>query len=337
MRILVTGGAGYIGSHTVAELVAQRDEVITVDNLNKGHREAVLGGEFYKIDLLAEDGLEQVFSKHKIDAVMHFAADCLVPESVQDPQGYYRTNVVGGLNLLKTMLKYRINKIVFSSTAAVYGEPQRTPIKEDDPTRPTNPYGETKLAFEQVLKWYDSAYGLKYVSLRYFNAAGAHPSGKIGEDHQPETHLIPVVLQTALGKREQVEIFGTDYPTPDGTCIRDYIHITDLAQAHLLALEWLAPNRSGSRLAQGRESRIYNLGNGKGFSVKEVIEVARKVTGKKIKVKQGPRRVGDPDRLVASSQRISRELNWRPKYPGLEKIISSAWKWHLSHPDGFGK
>ena len=326
MAILVTGGAGYIGSHTLIELIEKGEEVVVIDNLSKGHKEAVQGGTFYQGDLRNDEFLDEVFKKNDIEAVIHFAADSLVGESVADPLKYYNNNVLGTVKLLSKMKETGANKIVFSSTASVYGEPENIPILEDDKTIPTNPYGETKLAVEKALKWFKNAYGIKYVSLRYFNAAGAHISGKIGEDHNPETHLIPLVLQVALGKREEIKIFGDDYNTFDGSCIRDYIHITDLANAHILAVE---------RLRNKKESAIYNLGNSKGFSVKEVIEVAREVTGKEIKQVIGERRTGDPAVLVASSERIKRELGWKPNFGELRNIVETAWKWHVEHPKGF--
>lgn len=326
MAILVTGGAGYIGSHTVAELLDASEEVVVLDNLQKGHKGAVLGGRFYQGDLRDDEFLSKVFKENDIEAVIHFAADSLVGESVSDPLKYYNNNVVSTLKLLTKMKEFSVKKIVFSSTAATYGEPENTPILESDRTLPTNPYGETKLAVEKALKWADNAYGIKYVSLRYFNAAGAHISGKIGEDHNPESHLIPIILQVALGKREAISIFGDDYNTPDGTCIRDYIHVTDLAQAHILALK---------KLRDGGESSIYNLGNGKGFSVKEVVELAREVTGIDIKAVVAERRPGDPAVLVASSEKIQKELNWQPRYNDLRTIIDTAWQWHKNNPDGF--
>jgi len=326
MAVLVTGGAGYIGSHTVIELIEEKEEVVVIDNLQKGHKGAVLGGRFYEGDLRDEEFLQKVFSENEIESVIHFAADSLVGESVQDPLKYYNNNVVSTLKLLTKMKEFGVKRIVFSSTAATYGEPENIPILETDRTLPTNPYGETKLAVEKALKWFDRAYGIKYASLRYFNAAGAHISGKIGEDHNPETHLIPIVLQAALGKREVVKIFGDDYNTPDGTCIRDYIHVSDLAQAHILALK---------KLRNGGESDIYNLGNGKGFSVKEVIDVARQVTGVNIRAEIAERRPGDPAVLVASSEKIQKELNWNPKYNELSTIIETAWNWHKNNPDGF--
>lgn len=326
MAVLVTGGAGYIGSHTAAELLDAGEKVIILDNLQKGHRGAITGGEFLKGDLRDDGFLDAVFGKNDIEAVIHFAADSLVGESVTDPLKYYNNNMASTLKLLTKMKEYGVKKIVFSSTAATYGEPESIPILESDRTLPTNPYGETKLSVEKALKWVDNAYGIKYVSLRYFNAAGAHISGRIGEDHKPESHLIPIVLQAALGKREAIQIFGGDYDTPDGSCIRDYIHVTDLAQAHVLALE---------KLRNGGDSGIYNLGNGKGFSVREIIRLARKVTGVEIKEALAPRRPGDPAVLVASSEKIRMELKWFPKYGEPETIIETAWKWHKDHPDGY--
>lgn len=328
MAILVTGGAGYIGSHTVAELLDAKEDVVVVDNLQKGHREAVLGGKFYEGDLRDEDFLNKVFGENEIEAVVHFAADSLVGESVVDPLKYYNNNVASTLKLLTKMKDAGVKKIVFSSTAATYGEPENIPILESDRTLPTNPYGETKLAVEKALKWADRAYGIKYVSLRYFNAAGAHINGKIGEDHYPESHLIPIILQAALGKRDAIYIFGEDYGTPDRTCIRDYIHVIDLAQAHILALK---------SLKEDGDSNIFNLGNGKGFSVKEVVELAREVTGVDIKAVITDRRPGDPAVLVASSEKIQKQLQWRPKYNQLGIIIETAWNWHKNHPDGFSK
>lgn len=326
MAILVPGGAGYIGSHTVSELLDAGESVIVVDNLQKGHKAAILGGKFYQGDLRDEEFLDKVFKENDIEAVINFAADSLVGESVAEPLKYYNNNVVSSLKLIGKMKEYGVKKIVFSSTAATYGEPENTPILETDRTLPTNPYGETKLAIEKVLKWADNAYGIKSVCLRYFNAAGAHISGKIGEDHTPESHLIPIILQVALGKREYISIFGEDYNTPDGSCIRDYIHVTDLAQAHILALK---------SLKAGGDSGIYNLGNGKGFSVKEVVELAREVTGVNIKAVVTDRRPGDPAILIATSEKIQRELKWNPKYNDLRTIIQTAWEWHKNNPDGF--
>lgn len=327
MAILVCGGAGYIGSHTVSELLDKKEEVIVIDNLQKGHKQAVLeGAKLYVGDLRDEVFLKNVFIKHDIEAVIHFAADSLVGESVDDPLTYYDNNVYGALCLLRTMVKHDVKKIVFSSTAAVYGEAKNFPILEDDPTEPTNPYGETKLAIEKMLKWSEQAYGMKYVVLRYFNVAGAHLDGKLGEDHTPETHLIPIILQVALGKREKISIFGDDYDTHDGTCVRDYIHVTDLADAHILAVEKLrCDNKSG----------IYNLGNGHGFTVKEVIDAARNVTGHPIPAEVAPRRAGDPAKLVASSEKAMKELGWQPRYTSLEKMIESAWNWFRNHPNGY--
>lgn len=326
MSILVTGGAGYIGSHTVAELLDANEDVVIADNLQKGHRSAVLGGKFYKGDLRDDTFLEKVFTENDIEAVIHFAADSLVGESVSDPLKYYNNNMASTLKLLTKMRDKGVRHIVFSSTAATYGEPENIPILESDRTLPTNPYGETKLSVEKALKWSDNAYGIKYVSLRYFNAAGAHISGKIGEDHKPETHLIPIILQAALGKRDCITIFGKDYNTPDGTCVRDYIHVSDLAQAHILAL---------ARLRGTGESAIYNLGNGRGFSNKEVLELAREVTGIDIKSVYGAKRAGDPATLVASSEKIRDELGWKPRFNDLRTIISTAWKWHENHPEGY--
>ncbi len=328
MVILVCGGAGYIGSHMVAELLEKGEEVVILDNLQKGHKESILGGKFYEGDLRDRQILDKVFSENNIDAVIDFAADSLVGESVTEPLKYFDNNIGGTINLLKAMRDYGVKKIVFSSTAATYGEPESTPILEGDKTFPTNPYGESKLAVEKILKWCDNAYGIKYTALRYFNAAGAHISGRIGEDHSPETHLIPLILEVATGKREKIMIFGNDYATEDGTCIRDYIHVTDLANAHLLALH---------RLSKGGDSLICNLGNGTGFSVKEVIEVARKVTGHEIKAEDAQRRAGDPAILIASSDKAKKELGWEPRYNSLETIIETAWKWHEKHHEGYGK
>ena len=327
MSILITGGAGYIGSHTAIELLRAGGDVVILDNLQKGHRAAVKGGRFYQGDLRDDAFLDSVFRENEIEEVVHFAADSLVGESVKDPLKYYNNNVVSTLRLLGRMKEYGAKRLVFSSTAATYGEPENIPILESDRTLPTNPYGETKLTVEKLLKWADNAYGIKYVSLRYFNAAGAHAGGEIGEDHKPESHLIPIVLQAALGKRDSIKVFGNDYDTPDGSCIRDYIHVTDLAEAHILALK---------SLRAGGESRIYNLGNGKGFSVKEVIQIAREVTGVNIKAETAPRRAGDPAVLVASSEKIRNDLKWEPKYNELAMIIGTAWRWHKAHPDGYG-
>jgi UDP-glucose 4-epimerase len=328
MAVLVTGGAGYIGSHTVAELLARNEDTVIVDNLYQGHKAAVLGGKHYVGDLRDKEFMQNIFKENEIDAVIHFAANSLVGESMSNPAKYYDNNVYGTLCLLERMNEAGVKNIVFSSTAATYGDPERVPILESDRTLPTNAYGETKLAMEKMMKWFDTAYGIKFISLRYFNAAGAHENGMIGEDHTPESHLIPIILQVALGQREHISIFGDDYPTPDGTCIRDYIHVTDLADAHLLALD---------RLRGGGESAVYNLGNGKGFSVKEVIETARAVTGHPIPAKAEARRSGDPAQLVASSDAARSELGWKPRKDSLEEIIASAWRWHQNHPNGYGK
>ena len=329
MRLLVLGGAGYIGSHTAVELLESGHEVLVVDSLVTGYEAAVPEGvNFYQGDIRDYDFLNDLFKKEAIDAVIHFAAFSLVGESVTDPLKYYENNLYGTKVLLKAMIDNGVNKIVFSSTAATYGEPENIPILEDDRTCPTNPYGETKLAMEKMMKWSANAYGLKYVSLRYFNACGAHKSAKIGEAHNPESHLIPLVLQVPNGKRESVSIYGTDYDTPDGTCIRDYIHVTDLAKAHILAVEYLM---------KGGESNVFNLGNGVGYSVREVIETARRVTGHPIPAVEIPRRAGDPARLVASGEKAKEILGWKPEITELEDIIRSAWAWHSSHPNGYDK
>lgn len=326
MNILVTGGAGYIGSQVVLDLARNGHKPIVYDNLSKGHREAVKAGFLVEGDLCDSALIKKVLIEEKIEAVIHLAAYSLVGESVQDPEKYFRNNIGNGMILLNAMRDCNVKYIVLSSTAAVYGEPEQTPITEDHPKNPTNPYGFSKLTLEGILDAYDRAYGLRYISLRYFNAAGADPEGEIGEDHNPESHLIPIVLQTALGIRPNIQLFGNDYPTPDGTCIRDYIHVADLSQAHLLALQFLI---------QGGSSRCYNLGIGAGYSNLQVIEKAKKVTGKPINVIQAPRRPGDPAVLVASSDRIKRELGWAPKYSGLEEIIETAWKWIRNHPNGY--
>ena len=326
MAILVCGGAGYIGSHMVAELLEKGEEVVILDNFQKGHKGAVLGGKVYEGDIRDRAILDKVFTENNIDAVIDFAADSLVGESMTEPLKYFNNNVGGTINLLEAMRDHGVKYIVFSSTAATYGEPENLPILEGDKTFPTNPYGESKLTVEKILKWCDGAYWIKYTALRYFNAAGAHISGKIGEDHSPETHLIPLILQVALGQREKIMVFGDDYKTEDGTCIRDYIHVTDLANAHLLAV---------ARLRNGGESLICNLGNGKGFSVNEVIETTRRVTGCEIKAEIAPRRAGDPAILVASSEKAKGELGWSPRYDSLETIIETAWNWHRNHPKGY--
>ena len=327
--ILVCGGAGYIGSHAVRQLIDKGEEVIIVDNLETGHEDAIHPkAKFYKVDIRDEKSLNKVFEENKIDEVIHFAANSLVGESMTNPLKYFNNNVHGTEVLLKVMVAHDVNKIVFSSTAATYGEPKNIPILESDETNPTNAYGETKLCMEKMMKWADKAHGVKYISLRYFNVAGAHVSGEIGEDHNPETHLIPLILQVPLGKREFISIFGDDYETHDGTCIRDYIHVTDLADAHILAVH---------KLREGSESNIYNLGSGNGLTVKEMIEAARKVTEHEIPAKVCERRAGDPAKLVASSEKARRELGWNPKYENVEDMISSAWNWHKNHPNGFEK
>lgn len=318
-NILVTGGAGYIGSHAVLELLKRRYNVFIVDNLCKGHKEMIMGGKFIKGNVGNKTLIKRILKENKIDAVMHFAADSIVPESMSNPMKYLNNNIVATINLLNSMIESNVKYFIFSSTAAVYGEPETIPITEDAPTKPTNTYGETKLVIENALKRLDSAYGLKYVSLRYFNASGADESGKIGEKHNPETHLIPIVLKVALGVLKEVQVFGTDYNTPDGTCIRDYIHVTDLANAHIIALE---------ALNEGMDSSVFNLGNGDGYSVYEVIEIAKKVTKLPIKVRKCGRREGDPERLVASSEKIMKQLGWSPKYCSLNDIIYTAWNWH---------
>jgi len=328
MAILVCGGAGYIGSHMVAQLLEKGEEVVVLDNFQKGHHDSLLGGKLYCGDLRDDVILHKIFTENTIDAVIDFAADSLVGESVTEPLKYFENNIGSTINLLKAMRDHNVKNIVFSSTAATYGEPDNIPILEEDRTFPTNPYGESKLAVEKILKWCDNAYGIKYTALRYFNAAGAHISGKIGEDHRPESHLIPLILQVALGQREKIMIFGDDYNTEDGTCVRDYIHVTDLANAHLLSVE---------RLRRGGDSVICNLGNGKGFSVKQVIETTRKVTGLEIKAEMAPRRAGDPAVLIASSDKAKEILGWEPKYDSLQTIIETAWQWHKGHPDGYEK
>ena len=326
MKLLVTGGAGYIGSVVARQLVQGGHEVTVLDDLSKGHEGAVPeGASFVRSDLLDADGLGPVLDGG-YDGVLHFAARSLVGESVEHPGRYYRTNVSGTLNLLEAMRGACVPRLVFSSTAAVYGEPEKVPITEDDPTRPTNPYGGSKLAADGLIGFYARAHGLQATSLRYFNVAGA--SGPLGEDHEPETHLIPLVLSAALGERDAVKIFGTDYATPDGTAIRDYIHVEDLGRAHLLALE--------DTRARPGEHRIYNLGNEQGFSVREVVEAARRVTGRRVEAVEAPRRPGDPPVLVASSGRIRAELGWRPEKPSLDAMISDAWGWMREHPRGYG-
>ena len=327
MAILVLGGAGYIGSHTVYELIDAGKEVVIADNLETGHIEAVHPkAKFYQGDIRDRAFVDSVFDNEQIDGVIHFAANSLVGESMTNPLKYYDNNLCGTKVLLESMVAHGIDKIVFSSTAATYGEPERVPILETDRTEPTNCYGETKLSMEKMFKWTGLAHGLRFVSLRYFNACGAHVSGKIGEAHNPESHLIPLILQVPNGKRDFISIFGDDYDTKDGTCIRDYIHVTDLAQAHILAMDYLM---------NGGESNIFNLGNGVGFTVKEVIDTAREVTGHPIPAKTTPRRAGDPAQLIASSEKARRVLGWHPEHADLREIIETAWNWHKNHPNGF--
>jgi UDP-glucose 4-epimerase len=327
MRVLVTGGAGYIGSVVAEGLLRAGHDVVVFDNLSHGHLQAVPKNvELVVGDLADRACLDHLLQSRRIDAVMHFAALIEAGESMKAPQEFFRNNTSNALTLLEAMLAARVKRFVFSSTAALFGNPDRTPIEEDDPVHPTNAYGESKLLVERMLAWFHQIHGLRYASLRYFNAAGASRPEQ-GEAHQPETHLIPRILQVALGRAEHVNIFGTDYPTPDGTCIRDYIHVSDLAHAHLLALDALALEKSSPL--------IYNLGNGQGFSVREVVEVARKITGHAVPVIESPRRAGDPAVLIASSEKIRRELGWQPRFPDLEAIVESAWQWHRVHPDGY--
>jgi UDP-glucose 4-epimerase len=324
MRVLVTGGAGYIGSVVVEELLNDGHEVVVYDNLAKGHRDSVPSSvKFVAHDLLETVHLVEALRGGEIQAVIHMAADSLVGESVQKPEKYYRTNVLGGLSLLDAMKEAGVRRLVFSSTAAVYGEPEKQPIEETDPAHPTNPYGQTKLAFERALRWYENAHGIRYASLRYFNAAGA--TERCGEWHDPETHLIPLVLQAAMGQRSQVDIYGDDYPTRDGTCVRDYIHVVDLARAHVLALGIL-----------DERSAVYNLGcGGEGYTVRDVINVAAEVTSREIPTRVAARRAGDPAVLIASSSRIKSDLGWSPKFQDMRKIIASAWQWLQAHPGGY--
>jgi len=325
LNILVTGGAGYIGSHVVKELLRQSHNPIVFDNLQTGHRRTVENALFIKGDLSDQEKLKETFQTYTIDAVMHFAANSLVGESVLKPLKYFNNNVKNSIKLIEIIEEFKIDKFVFSSSAAVYGEPQKIPITEDHSCCPTNPYGETKWIFERVLQAYHEAGILNFISLRYFNAAGADPEGELGEDHSPESHLIPLVIKAALDGT-LVPVYGTDYNTPDGTCIRDYIHVTDLANAHILALR---------KLEQKNFSAIYNMGNGTGYSVREVIEAVKKVTGRKVTAIESPRRPGDPARLVASSEKIREELGWTPEYPDLETIVETAWEWHRNHPKGY--
>ena len=325
-RVIVTGGAGYIGSHTLRALQAAGYEVVVYDSMVKGHREAVGSVPLVLGDIADPEALNRLFREHRPEAVVHFAAFIEAGESVVDPAKYFRNNTAGTLTMLEAMQRHDVRQIVFSSTAAVYGEPVNIPIGEDDPKLPTNAYGLSKLMVEEMLDWFHRSYGLRSVSLRYFNAAGDDPSGEIGEDHHPETHLIPLILQVPLGKREKILIFGDDYDTPDGTCIRDYIHVTDLASAHVAALQ---------ALEGGLERDAFNVGNGAGFSVREVIETARQVTGHPIPAEARPRRAGDPARLVASSEKARRVLGWEPHVPDLRAILETAWNWHHTHPNGY--
>lgn len=325
--ILVIGGAGYIGSHMLKLLREAGEEHIAMDNFEQGHRGALQGSPCVQGDLRNVQDLDRIFAEHKIDLVMHFAAYISVGESVREPFKYWQNNTAGVLTLLESMRQHGIDKFVFSSTAAIFGEPQYVPIDEDHPKNPTSPYGDSKLAVERILDSYDRGYGFKSVALRYFNAAGADPSGLIGEDHHPEEHLIPVAILSALGERPPMKIFGTDYDTPDGTCVRDYIHILDLAQAHLLAV---------NHLRAGGDSRRYNLGNGQGFSVKEIIDTTSKVIGLPVPHDVGPRRPGDPAKLIAGSEKIREDWSWQPKHPNVEEIIQHAWNWHRTHPEGYG-
>lgn len=325
--ILVIGGAGYIGSHMCKLLRENGEEHLVMDNLEQGHRAAIEGSPFVEADLRSSQDLDRVLGENDIDVVMHFAAYISVGESVREPHKYWDNNTCGVLTLLERMRAHGINRFVFSSTAAIFGEPQYVPIDEEHPKNPTSPYGDSKLAVERILDSYDRAYEFRSVCLRYFNAAGAAPSGEIGEDHHPEEHLIPVAILAALRRRPQMKIFGTDYDTPDGTCVRDYIHILDLAQAHLLAVR---------HLRNGGPSRRYNLGNGQGFSVKEIIDTTSRVIGTPVPYDVGPRRPGDPAKLIASSQKIRDDWGWTPQHPQVEEIIEHAWNWHRTHPDGYG-
>lgn len=327
MSILVLGGAGYIGSHTARALVDAGYDVAVADNLETGFRAAVPSqARFYQGDIRERAFVDHMLESESIDGVIHFAANSQVGESMRDPLKYYDNNLCGTKTLLESMVAHDVKKIVFSSTAATYGEPERVPILETDRNEPTNCYGETKLAMEKMMKWVSMAHGLRFVALRYFNACGAHPDGTIGEAHNPETHLIPLILQVPNGQREAISIFGTDYPTPDGTCIRDYIHVCDLAQAHILAME---------HLLRGGDNDIFNLGNGVGFSVKQVIDEARRVTGHAIPAKEEARRAGDPAQLIASSDKAKALLGWKPQYDDLHTIIQTAWDWHKNHPHGY--
>jgi UDP-glucose-4-epimerase GalE len=326
MRILVTGGAGYIGSHAVRFFLSRGHDVWVLDNLSEGHKASVPDDRLLVASLADEARIDQILVEHRVEAVVHFAAFAYVGESVQNPAKYYQNNLVNSLHLLDCVRRHRVGRFVFSSTCATYGIPNKVPITEEEKQKPINPYGNTKLAVERALEDYAHAYQIGAVALRYFNAAGASPNGAIGEDHEPETHLIPLVLQTALGQRPHIEVFGTDYATADGTCVRDYIHVDDLAEAHLAALEHARPG----------EMLCYNLGTGRGYSVREVVRTAEKVTGKTVPVKEGPRRAGDPPVLVACAEKANRELGWKTKHTDLHDIIETAWNWHRTHPKGYG-
>lgn len=327
MSILVVGGAGYIGSHMVKRLVEQNRDVVVVDNLSTGHRGAVdKGVKFYEGDIRDHAFLKEVFDQEAIDTVVHFAAFSIVPESMEKPLKYFDNNTAGMVALLEEMRVHDVKRIIFSSTAATYGVPEKSPIEETDRQAPINPYGESKLMMEKIIKWADQAYGIKFVALRYFNVAGAYPDGSIGEDHGPETHLTPIILQVALGKRDQLQIFGDDYHTPDGTNVRDYVHVLDLADAHILAIDYLKA---------GNDSDVFNLGSSTGFSVKEMVEAAREATGEAIPAKIAARRPGDPDSLIAASQKARKILKWNPQYDDVKEIIKTAWNWTQKHPNGY--
>ncbi len=327
MAILVAGGAGYIGSHMVKDLVEHGQEVVVADNLSTGHRDAINPkAKFYEGDIRDRKFLDKIFDNENIEAVVHFAAFSIVPESMSKPLKYFDNNTGGMITLLEAMRDHNIKYIVFSSTAATYGVPEHMPIKETDPQNPINPYGLSKLMMEKMMHWADKAYGIKFVALRYFNVAGAAPDGTIGEDHGPETHLVPIILQVAQGKRDELSIFGDDYNTPDGTNVRDYVHIMDLADAHILAIKYLEA---------GNESNAFNLGSSTGFSNKQMLEAAREVTGEPIPARIAPRRPGDPDSLVAASDKARNVLGWDPKYDDVHDIIATAWKWHSTHPKGY--
>lgn len=326
MNILVTGGAGYIGSHTVKALLEANHQVVVIDNLSRGHKDALPSQvPFYNVDIKSDE-VEDILKRHNIEGIMHFSAHSQVGESMVNPSIYYENNVVGSYHLIETARKVGVPYFVFSSTAAVYGEPEEIPIVETAKWNPTNVYGRTKLMIEDMLRDYSSIYGQKFVALRYFNAAGADPSGTIGEDHTPETHLIPLILEAALGKRDSITIFGQDYDTTDGTCVRDYVHVNDLASAHILAMEYLH---------KGGESTVFNLGSGHGFSVQEIVDAAKEITGVDFKVEYGPRRAGDPSTLIASSNKIKNLLGWNPIHSEVKQVIRDAWKWHQAHPKGY--